>query len=159
MSARPPAEGSGRGYRGPIMDLAEQNRTVRAMVQHEDGLRAQRLGWLLTINGFMFATLGFAWDQDDAGGLIVIVAAAGVALGVSGIATNMVSNAAIAKLERWYETQATAKARDALPPVKGIGDKDFTGSSRALPALYLWELVPMVLVVAWVGVLVAHALR
>jgi hypothetical protein len=45
---------------------------IRSMIQHEDQLRAQRLGWLLTLNGFLFAALGFAWNSDAAEWLIVI---------------------------------------------------------------------------------------
>jgi hypothetical protein len=36
------------------------------MIQLEDVLRDQRLGWRFALNGFLFAALGFAWNSSDA---------------------------------------------------------------------------------------------
>jgi hypothetical protein len=37
--------------------------TIRTMVQHEDGLRDQRLGWLFALNGLLFTALGLVWND------------------------------------------------------------------------------------------------
>ena len=65
------------------MDAIEYTGILRGMIQHEDNLRDQRLGWLFALNGFLFTGLGFAWADEDAGSLIVVLSMVGVVVAVS----------------------------------------------------------------------------
>src|ERR1700686_3690137 len=95
----------------PDEDLRD---TLRVMISHEDDLRDQRLGYLLTLNGLLFAALGFAWSNKEAKSLVLILSVLGffVALGaLAGMTTSDV---------------ATKKLRDRIadplsdPPIVGI---------------------------------------
>jgi hypothetical protein len=137
------------------MNLDETNRIIRTMVQHEDGLREQRLGWLLTLNGLLFASLGFAWDEDGIEALGWVSAGLGIALGLVAVGSMLVSNCAISHLDAEFERLA-GEELSTFPPVRGMTSdimREEGGIYRFLPKLYIWNLVPWALVVAWSSVL------
>ena len=80
------------------MALESDDNILRTMIRHEDGLRDQRLGWLFALNGFLFATLGFAWSDSDSTSLVVIVSVLGVVVGVSSASAMYASEVAIQRL-------------------------------------------------------------
>lgn len=139
------------------VNFDEYNRTIRSMVQHEDGLRGQRLGWLLALNGFMFASLGFAWDQPEADVFIIVVALLGVVMGISAVAANLVSDEAIARLEKNFNDRADDTI-GSFPPIRAVDSAYFRrlpGLKSYLPKIYIWNLMPWALILAWLGVLLA----
>lgn len=144
------------------MDVDETNRIIRAMVQHEDGLREQRLGWLLTLNGFLFAALSFAWEEDGIEALGWVAAALGIASALSAVATMVVSRQAIKFLETEFKRLAGAQEATELPPVRGMTSRWLCkkgGIYKVLPLFYIWNLIPWALVLVWfsaLGVLIYH---
>jgi len=50
----------------PLNDDMSIDETLRSMVRHENDLINQRMGWLLQLQGFLFAALAFGWDQPGA---------------------------------------------------------------------------------------------
>jgi hypothetical protein len=54
---------------------------VRHMIEHENVLRDQRLGWMFALNGFLFTALAFMWENSKS--VSLIIAALGVALAVA----------------------------------------------------------------------------
>jgi hypothetical protein len=156
------------------------------MIQHEDTLRDQRLGWFLTLNGFLFAALGFAWNSSPA--LAYILGALGIFIALSSFLTLRVSTLAIGRLRLYVEDPSAA------PPVVGLTSADFEraklkdpyvnnaeGSDVApresvasdagkavplrisrvegylVPMLYAWNVLPFGLGAAWAGVLIARS--
>ncbi|HYI62272.1 MAG TPA: hypothetical protein VEW93_10775 [Acidimicrobiales bacterium] len=131
------------------------------MVQHEDQLRDHRLGWLLTLNGFMFASVGLAWQHPETGGLLAGLAGLGVVVGISAVATMRVSDEAIRHLDE-LSAADVIDGQPPLPPVRAVDSAHFRGLpgwERYLPHLYIWNLVPWALVLAWAVVLVALVRR
>jgi hypothetical protein len=49
----------------------EADETVRQMIYHEGELINHRIGWLVTLQGLLFAALGFAWN--DAKELVYVI--------------------------------------------------------------------------------------
>ena len=66
------------------------------MIEHENALRDQRLGWMFALNGFLFTALGFAWKTSKPPSLII--AALGAAMAVSSYETLHLSSYAIRML-------------------------------------------------------------
>ncbi len=84
------------------------------MIQHEDVLRDQRITWLFTLNGFLFAALAFAWDGVEA--LVYIFAALGIATALSSWAGLYANALAIRNLrdEKWLATEPPIAVLRAL---------------------------------------------
>ena len=63
--------------------VIETAKTIRYMLQREEDLLNNRISWLMTIQGLLFASLGFAWDKKDASGLIIVFALLGIFVSAS----------------------------------------------------------------------------
>ena len=125
---------------------------IRAMIQHEDTLRDQRLGWLFALNGFLFAALGFAWNSSDATALVIVVSIVGVVVAISGIASMRASALAVRSLAG---LPALQQHDGPEPPVIALRSDDLRRSGRFgryIPLLYPWRVVPWCLVGAWIAV-------
>jgi hypothetical protein len=70
------------------------------MVQHEDDLRSQRLGYLLTLNGLLFAALAFAWKGPHTRSIVSVLAGIGVLVSASTFAAMILSDRAIRYLRK-----------------------------------------------------------
>jgi hypothetical protein len=131
------------------------------MIQHEDTLRDQRLGWLFALNGFLFTGLGFAWADDESGALIVVLALVGVAVAISSALALARNQRAIAKLADLGAARA-GPAGAELPPVIALRSKELRrddGFAGWLSAswLYPWRLLPWALAVAWLVIPIVRA--
>ena len=90
------------------------------MVQHEDDLRNQRLGYLLTLNGLLFAGLAFSWRTPNARSLVAVLAVMGILIAASSFASMLLSDDAIRYLRSRVPIFANL-GRDASPPVPEEG--------------------------------------
>jgi hypothetical protein len=154
--------------------LSEKGRdTLRQMVQHEDGLRDQRLGYFLTLNGFLFAALGFAWNAQHARSLVIVLAAMGILIALSSFVSMKRSDTAIRSLRKraWVfnngpvETDQRWELADLQSiPVsfssQQIGDRvsgpdaEWTWERIQQP----WHALPLILLSAWITILVLGCL-
>jgi hypothetical protein len=135
------------------MSINDEKGIIRSMIQHEDLLRDQRLGWLLALNGFLFTALAFAWN--DSAALAYILAVLGVLIAISGFATLRVSDFAIKRL------RDLAQAMPGATPVVGLTSEVLKDSPNTfdhmIPGFYLWVLVPIGLAAAWAAVILVRA--
>ena len=124
-------------------DTRKSRAIIRDMIRHENQLRTERLGWLLTLNGLLFAALGFAWDADESVRLVGVLAFLGVVVAVGALVAMNISDQAIAKLRCW----ACAHPDAADPPVVGIQSSDLKRPwiNRLAP----WNLLPWSLMIVW----------
>ena len=54
------------------------SQTIRSMIDSENTLVNHRVGWLTTLQGLLFAALGFAWDKPTAASLVPIFCVLGI---------------------------------------------------------------------------------
>lgn len=140
------------------MTAEERWQMVRAMVQHEDALREQRLGWLLALNGFLFAALGLAVDQERLRVVTVIVALVGFVVAVSGALSMQLSDVTLKEIEAWLNKQGPLDS--GLPPVRGMTTERLrklrreTKTSWFVSRFYFWHVTPVILAVGWCAILV-----
>src|SRR3954467_7252323 len=110
------------------MDDNTKAEIYRQMIRHEDGLRDQRLGYLLTLNGFLFAALAFAWRRqgDEAVALVLVLAAVGLFVGLSAWSAQAISEAAVSNL------------RDSAPQHTEVPIMGVTGSNTDPHKISKW---------------------
>jgi len=143
------------------MNATEYTAIVRSMIQHEDTLRDQRLGWLFALNGFLFTGLGFAWADDQAGSLVVVLSMVGILVALSTAVALIGNQRAIAKLADLGA--ALVDQEDGLPPVIALRSTELRrqGGSTSRPDVtwfYPWRMLPWALALAWVLIPVLRAL-
>lgn len=139
------------------------------MIQHEDALRDQRLGWLFALNGFLFTALAIFWKDAHAAWLVYAVSALGGAVAFTSAVTLACSGVAIDRLASAWKTEMSA---DSTSPVMGVRSEDLVLRNEKLkqrrpvfeeapwlarlagrhPTLYSWTAVPRLLVAVWVVV-------
>jgi hypothetical protein len=138
---------------------------VRRMIEQENALRDQRLGWMFALNGFLFTALGFMWKNSKA--VSLIIAGLGVAMAVSSYATLRVSTLAIRLLRA-----RAPKPRSGDNVVVGLRsgvlkhptefeqrECKLRATDRLIPFLYTWSAAPVFLFVAWFCVFIARAVQ
>jgi hypothetical protein len=129
---------------------SDARKLLRQMVQHEDELRNQRLGYFLTLNGFLFAGLGFAWKSADAKALVTVLALLGFAISLSAFASMNLSTAAIKYLRDRDPASQDPASQDPARPVSvqsplgdSVADKDSIDNREVLSipvAISSWQV-------------------
>jgi hypothetical protein len=143
---------------------------LRTMIEQENQLRNQRLGYLLTLNGLLFAALGFAWDAAHALSLVVVLALMGISVAAVGLAAMLLSDRAIRYLrlrgpthrERLGEHGFTVDEKAELESIPVALTKQQI--DEALDQVTIqwdigrilqpWHSLPMVLGGAWLAILI-----
>jgi hypothetical protein len=142
---------------------------IRSMIAHEDDLTNQRMTWLVTLHGFLFAALGFAWKDGKI--LIPILSTLGITTSLSILYHLYLAHDAIMKLvESWdNRTRGTYKGPDVIgrrttePRIPAQTTKPGTTRPRKT-ILWLarlafpWYSVPAMLSFAWVLVTLFYLL-
>lgn len=131
----------------------ENAQIIRSMIEHENILQNYRLTWLMTIQGLLFAALGFAWDKKDARELIGILCLLGILVALSSWTALKLSRMALKNLQDWWETNKS-KNYDG-PPVVGLKAK----YNSIIWVLRPWRALPWLFMLGWVTIFIFNLLR
>jgi hypothetical protein len=121
---------------------------VRAMITNENAVINNRLTWLLTFQGLLLASLGFAWGAKGSKPLIRIFANLGILVSIVSLFGLLAATNAMYGLLDWWKIHRPA---DYVGP-------DVIGSSVpqtwpiAFRYLTPWNLFPLLFVGAWIAV-------
>ena len=85
------------------MDEIQKAETVRTMIRHENELFNHRLTWMATLQGLLFAALGFAWDKKDTRELLWVLSAVGLLTSLSSMRALKAGASAIESLVSWWD--------------------------------------------------------
>ena len=120
---------------------------IRDMIFKEDEFVNHRLTWLVTVQGLLFAALGFAWGKGTA--LTGLLGAIGIVVSITSFVCLLVSQQAIHGLVKKWDLR---KKDDYVGP-------DIIGfrSSAIVGLLLPWIILPLLFVVAWIFVLAMPA--
>jgi len=152
------------------MDAAEFQSIIRSMIQHEDTLRDQRLGWLFALNGFLFAALGFAWADAESTPLVLVLSTVGAVVALSVRRSLTTSVLAISRLRRLAD-DVDRNGVTGSPPVVGMrsvereDERKRTKAERRqagtswLAGLDPWRFLPWCLAAAWLAIAVLRLAR
>jgi hypothetical protein len=118
------------------------------MIQFENQLINNRITWMATLQGLLFASLGFAWGKNDTKSLITIFCILGIAIAFISLVGLIEATAAIDQLrELWLKNKP---ADYQGPDVMGLPP---TVKSKILHYVTPWNAFPLLFTCFWVAVL------
>jgi hypothetical protein len=121
--------------------MADHSKTIRTMIEHENHLVNYRLTWLITLQGLLFAALGFAWDKPNAWQIIVVFCTMGIFTAASCLVSLRYTQRAICRLEKWWckNKPETYDGPEIIGfPLRGV-------VLYTLP----WLVVPTIFILGW----------
>ena len=122
---------------------ASDAQVVREMINQESNLTDQRVKWLTTLQGLLFAALGFAWDKSSF--LICILAFIGIAAALSVLLSVFLAAESTHRMEqRWKDNR---RPDYAGPDVIGIS------VPRKIEIWLPWFLLPIIFVFTWIAII------
>jgi hypothetical protein len=122
--------------------------TIRELIKHENDLVNQRMGWLIQIQGLLFAALGFAWKAAPAS-LVFLICTLGVATAVSLWSALALYSPAVRQLRNWWEDRRPDDIVEG-PDVIGF----WSPCSGIACLLRPWRALPAIFIIAWISVLI-----
>jgi hypothetical protein len=130
----------------------ENAKVIRSMIEHENVLFNQRIGWLMQIQGLLFAALSFAWDKKDIQLLVNVFSILGVSVSLASLSNIWVYFQATKNLkESWKNLRST----DYIgPDVVGFNAK-YQQNYLFLPMYSL----PFIFMILWLFILFANLTR
>ena len=137
-----------------ISETSYQNaQIIRSLIEHENELQNHRLTWLMTIQGLLFAALGFAWDKQDAHALVIIFSILGIVVSLSSWSSLQLNHTAYEELHNWWEKHKP-KDYDGPPIVGHRASYNFM-----LWILRPWRILPWTFILGWLTVVVFNLRR
>ena len=146
----------GHDLGGPVMPTTSNDEvgkqyeaTVREMITSENELTHQRMIWMASFNGLLFAALGFAWDKAGVEFLTIVFSLLGVLSSfLNGLALIFASNAQRRLLLWWH----TKKPKEYIGPgVMGCEPLD-----EKMYSVYVtpWILIAFIFSAGWLAILI-----
>lgn len=134
---------------------------VRDLIKHENELISNRIGWMATLEGLLFASLSFSWP-DPARGLnstVLILCLIGIVVALISLWGVWIADNTIHKMLKELRDGHHSYRFDVDPPVWGpvhynIKYRPWTHRLR-IP----WMWLPIVIILAWICVGYAHCHR
>jgi hypothetical protein len=121
---------------------ASNARVVREMINQESNLTDQRLRWLTTLQGLLFAALGFAADRSRV--LIFLLAAVGIFTSLSVFVSLCCAAVSTRRLkQQWRDNQPEDYNG---PPVIGISVPPW------IEIFLPWFSLPAVFILVWITI-------
>ncbi len=117
---------------------------IRSMIEGENELINQRINWLMTIQGLLFASLGFVWDKPTAVQLIKVLGLLGVSISIIMLVSLIGATRSQSRLWDWWESN---KPKDYDGPDVGGLPPDKNYMLRYIGAIWNW--IPIMFIAAW----------
>jgi len=124
--------------------------TVREMIFKEGEFINHRLTWLVTIQGLLFAALGFAWEKAPE--LISPLGAVGIVVSITSFIGLLAARQAIKTLISEWKNK---KPEDYVGP-DVIG---YFNPYKVVEFFLPWLILPMLFFMVWIWVVVIHCNR
>jgi hypothetical protein len=124
--------------------------TIRSMISEENALINHRVTWMSTLQGLLFAALGFAWDKANSRDLITVFCLLGILVAGFSFHTLITATRAMYRLYRWWlkrePTEYSGPGVMGLPP----------SSMNWLGYLTPWNFFPVIFFLAWFAILIVN---
>ncbi|MFW9263100.1 hypothetical protein [Nostoc sp. CALU 546] len=128
--------------------MNEDANIIREMIRHEDNLTINRLNWLITLQGLLFASLAFSWDKSRL--LTYLLIFLGLFFSFMLLRYLQLSNQAITRLLKWWEKKQNNYDG---PPVIGLEDQEI---AKLILMILPWKSIPFIFICSWFVVLIAR---
>lgn len=121
--------------------MATEPDVIRELIRLENDALNWRMGWFLTLQGFLFAALAFAWDEDAE--LIVVLSVIGI---LSSLSVGILLRYGILAMKR-LEEDLRPDSQERV-----IGRK-YSETPAIILFLLPWHLLPLLFIGAWIAVI------
>lgn len=122
--------------------MANESHVIRELIRLENDALNYRMNWFLTLQGFLFAAMAFAWDKGVA--LIVVLSIIG---SLSSLSIGILLRYGILAIKQLEEAART----DSHEPVIGRG---YRQTSAVMHSLLPWHFLPILFGFAWAALIV-----
>ena len=140
--------------------LREIEKIIRGMIEHENSLMNNRIGWMLAFNGFLFTAISISISQKASGNSLifinVIISVVGIVTAVSTFIALKISMKAIHRL----------KTKWLLETPKPPGFQEIGVMGYEVPQKYKWILIlvpwfifPILMASVWLIILICQIFR
>lgn len=129
-------------------------KTIREMIFKEGEFMNDRVTWLVTLQGLLYAALGFAWK--DGKELIGVLCVVGLVVSFTAVPPLYFAHRAIRRLKHAWETKRDPNYDG--PPVIGYLTDNWV-ERYFLSWFSLWFTLPPVFIASWIVVLCINANR
>jgi hypothetical protein len=120
----------------------ETHEIVRSMIKSENEFINHRMTWISTFNGFLFASIAFAWEKS--GLLVTVIALLGIAVSILSGTALLASNKAFRDLYEWWQKKKPENYDG--PDVIGLRPRYKDRPGRWLTP---WAILPFLFASAW----------
>ena len=117
---------------------------IRSMIEHENTLLNHRMTWMWTLQGLLFAAVGFMWEIHDL--LVLLICAFGLCSCISVGVSLKSAVRAIGSLLKDWDDRLSAGGSYHGPPV--IGSPGVSGWLEA--NLKPWHILPWLTAGVWI---------
>lgn len=125
--------------------------TIRKMNEHENELLNMRFSWFTTLQGLLFASLGFVW-KDNLLFVMIIISIMGIVVSLSFLSAIRLTRAAYANLCQWWDEHLPDYDG---PPLKAM---QLNNKMTFIRFFRPWRIMPWVFIAAWTILLVYRIL-
>ncbi len=122
--------------------MATEADVIRELIRLENEALNYRMSWFLTLQGFLFAALAFAWDQDVE--LIIVLSVVGI---LSSLSVGILLRYGILAMKRLEEGLRT----DSQERVIG---RRYSETPAIILFLLPWHFLPILFAGAWAVLIV-----
>jgi len=108
-----------------------------------------RFTWFTTLQGLLFASLGFIWDQTDKPVVLVVtISVLGIIIALSFRTAVKLTRSAYRKIKEWWDNNL--EDYDG-PPLKGV---ESSGKMTLERLFRPWRILPWAFIIAWIIILI-----
>ena len=132
--------------RVPGKDVSAIYARARAKIDQEDNLITQRIGWLLSSQGFFFVALGlFANSRSNSEEYQAVLAILGIAVSLGVLLAVINASHAISEIQEWWFDRTEGLDTSDTPPLigkpKGLADARFAFYGIPVVTIFVWLVV------------------
>jgi hypothetical protein len=110
---------------------------IRALIAQENEMVNHRMNWFLILQGFMFASIAFAWEK-------------GVAISVVFCCVGVLSAISVGTLLRYGVLAIRSLEQMAGGDAQRVLGRGHDTTPRLAHALMPWNFLPLLFVLAWI---------
>ncbi|SIO47785.1 RipA family octameric membrane protein [Chitinophaga niabensis] len=121
--------------------------TIRKMNEHENELLNMRFSWFTTLQGLLFASLGFVW-KDSPLFVMIIISIMGITVALSFLSAIKLTRAAYNNLSQWWDKHLSDYDG---PPLKAL---QLNSKMTFIRFFRPWRIMPWIFISAWAILLI-----
>lgn len=126
--------------------MKEKDEVLRELIKNENEMINHRMNWFLTLQGFMFAAISFAWEKNTE--LCLVFSLVGA---LSALSVGLLLRSGVKEVKCLEE-----EGRELSNPVIG---RKFEETPKVIHSFLPWQFLPILMVSAWSLILIIKIIQ